>query len=67
MGRVGHLKTNKWSNIGIHVCASNTGSINFSDQCLHIISLKPQMNGIKMYNKINKSNPNQSMTHNFTI
>ena len=44
MELVGHLKTNDKLNIGIITFASKSGSINFSEQCLHIFTHKYQLN-----------------------
>ena len=51
MKSVGHLKTNDTSNIEMFTCASKSGSIHFSDECLHLISHKYWMNGLKGWNE----------------
>ena len=52
MERVGYLKTNKTSNVGMIPCASKDGSSNFLYQCLNIISHKYRMNGLKECNEM---------------
>ena len=62
----GYLKTNDISNIGINPCASKSCSINFAEQCLHILNHKSQLNWLKGRNKIKSVNINQNINPVFT-
>ena len=50
----GYLKTNDISNIGINPCASKSCSINFSEQCLHILNYEAGINGLKAFFFLNQ-------------
>ena len=49
---VGYLKTNKISNIVMIPCSSNSGAINLTQKCLHIIYYESRISGLKKYNKV---------------
>ena len=48
----GNFKTNDTSNIGMIPWAPKFRSINFIEQCLHIITNKDRLNGLKVCKKI---------------
>ena len=50
---VGHIKTNNFQNIGMITCSSNFGTIVFQIFLLHIISPDSNINGMKVFNKVN--------------
>ena len=54
MELMGKLESNNTTNIGMLTSASKYVSINFADQCLHIINNKEILNGLKGSTKMKK-------------
>ena len=52
MELLGKLRSNDTSNIGMIPSASKYVSVNFSEQCLHIISKNDTFNGLKGITKM---------------
>ena len=51
---MGKLASNNTTNIGMLPSASKYVSMNFADQCLHILNNKEKLNGLKGSTKMQK-------------
>ena len=56
MELIGKLASNDTSKIGMLPSASKDVSVQFADQCIHILNNKDRLNGLKGSTKIQKDN-----------
>ena len=67
MELMGKLASNDTKNIGMLPSASKYVSINFADQCLHILNNNEILNWLKGSSKCKKDNHNSNIKHVYTM